>query len=213
MIYIHTCNDRMWYVDRYLVPSLLQRKIPKKDINIICDVKNEGNLAACMRAFKIAGESDGDSWHIQDDVIISKYFKRWIDELKNFEGIICGFSSHYDNNIPPGITHPGNMWYSFPCIRIPNILAKECAEHYYTNESPRRNKKCDDVYFRNWLIRYHPDVKVYNLMPNIVNHIDYLIGGSIANKSRGVTPVMSRFWGEHNIIQQLVNNLKEAGDR
>jgi hypothetical protein len=47
-----------------------------------------------------------------------------------------------------------------------------------------RTGKMDDLIFKEYLIKHHPEMEVENITPNLVDHIDYLIGGSIANKAR-----------------------------
>ena len=51
-------------------------------------------------------------------------------------------------------------------------------------------------------------MEVLNLKPNLINHIDYLLGGSIANNYRKEKR-MSYYWTENNLIDILENKLNE----
>jgi hypothetical protein len=105
--------------------------------------------------------------------------------------ITCGFC-RLDKSIPDtsGKQKADKMWFSFPCIYIPGKIAKECAEWFFregikTNDIHLRRlielKKGDDSFFKEFIDKYYSKTDVINLNPNLVDHIDYLIGGSIAN--------------------------------
>jgi len=55
----------------------------------------------------------------------------------------------------------------------------------------------------------YPRMIVLNLAPNLVNHIDHLLGGSLINKDRGRGPeyIMSRYWEEPELIEDIKNIL------
>lgn len=211
---IHACKDRLWYVQDYLYPSMLEQSINETEISIQVDNENKGNLLSCMNIFKSLKGLNEDTWHLQDDIVISGKFKQYTDNLKSFKGIICGFCSKYDN-FPPGLSKPDKMWYSFPCIRIPDNIAYECSEWFYSkavyNDDYRlyiRVKKYDDLLFSHFLADNYADVDILKTLPNIVNHIDYLIGGSTVNKERGREPVLAKYWNEDGIIKELGEALK-----
>ena len=52
-------------------------------------------------------------------------------------------------------------------------------------------------------------MNVLHLAPNIINHVDHLIGGSLINEKRGKEPeeIMSLYWNEDCSILQLENEL------
>ena len=52
---IHACPKRMWYVQEYLVPSLLKQGIYESDISVYNDIDGLGNLKACMRVTEEPG--------------------------------------------------------------------------------------------------------------------------------------------------------------
>ena len=74
---IHACPRRMWYVEEYLIPSMLKQGIAKGDIRVYNDKEGEGNLRACMKAFALCEGIPGGTWHLQDDVCICRNFKIW----------------------------------------------------------------------------------------------------------------------------------------
>jgi hypothetical protein len=219
---IHACNERIWYVKEYLLPSMLAQGIDANNIFIYRDKNKIGNLRAwvdsCNRLVEKSHSLTIDGvWHLQDDVVLSKDFKRQTELYDN--GIVCGFTCSYDNDPKPGyfrlIQH--ELWYSFPCIRIPtNILE---AFTYWANlnlwqsnhfkEAVKRNN-CDDLIFREWLYENFPMEGEFNLAPNIVNHIDKWLGGSICNKQRdSEADTMSLFWEDNGEL----NELKSALDK
>jgi len=34
---IHSCNSRLWYVEQYLIPSMIKQNIPREDIILFND--------------------------------------------------------------------------------------------------------------------------------------------------------------------------------
>lgn len=215
MYMIHTCPDREWYVNRFLVPSLTAHGISKSDIIIYNDENKEGNLKSCINSFKIIYlEGDGDTWHLQDDVVISSNFKERIVRFDKYtpDLIMCGMCMNVDEDKrkPIGIVSPEEMWYSFQCIRIPNKLAGEFVkwmENYAVNNPDyrlwiRRNKY-DDTLFREFMINEYPEYQCVNIYPNLVDHVDYLLGGSLVNQD---FPVERR--AEYFIEQYLVKDLE-----
>lgn len=211
-IMIHVVPDRLWYVEEYLIPSLKTQNI--NNITIWNDINKSGNLAACLSSYKDL-PNDGYTWHLQDDIIISDSFAEVINNDTN--EITCGFSTNYDK-YGSGYVKPEEMWFSFPCIKIPNKLAKEFVEwcNIDTISSERiknyiRANKYDDTLFKIFVAEKYPDMKVLNLEPNIVNHIDWLLGGSITNPKRYkiAKKVMSRYWREEDkyLVDKIENEL------
>ena len=212
---IHTYPKRLWYVERYLIPSMLKQGIDKVDINIYNDVKGEGNLRSCLNAFLSVPDDDSGTWHIQDDVLISKEFKVRTEAFN--KGIVCGFSSYYDKqNHTTGKVTRDKMWYSFPCIRIPNQYAIQSAKWIEEDiignpvySAFWKDGKNDDWAFRTWLSTFHPDEIATNVSPNLVEHIDYLIGGGSGGKRK--IQARSRYWAETDLVNELEEQLKLDG--
>ena len=182
-IIIHTYPARLWYVQNFLVPSLQDQGIE----NII--IKNDKYHIGNLMAFVLSLKDSGSAWHLQDDVIICKDFAKRIRKYKNLS---CGFCAEgfEVGEIIEGLTNIQNMWYSFPCLFIPGDIAEEFYNWFMQEEKNEEFKqmintgKMDDLIFKEYLIKHHPDMKVTNISPNLVDHIDYMIGGSIANKAR-----------------------------
>ena len=212
---IHSCDERLWYVEDILIPSMLEQGIEKSNISVYNDVEHLGNLEAFIQSL-ITVNQEGGTWHLQDDIVISKQFKRWTEEYDN--GIICGFCNAYSERFPLGLVKPKDMWYSFQCMRIPNDIARHCYTWFYeriendpTFEAWAKTKH-DDYIFHKFMERYYANDSVLNLAPNIVDHIDYLLGGSLINKIRGDMNVRSIHWDEDDTLHILIERLKEVKD-
>lgn len=104
-----------------------------------------------------------------------------------------------------------------PCIRIPDYIfghfvswmkepnTQKKFRHYF-NEN-----KHDDVFLEFFLKENYPELIVWNVAPNMVNHIDHLIGGSLINKDRGKEPseLMATYWDEPKLLREIEEKLKE----
>lgn len=173
---IHACPARLWYVNDYLIPSMYEQGIT--DVIVDCDTTHKGNLESFMQSF-LSMNGDGGTWHMNDDVMLSRAFQEKTEKYD--DGLVCGFAAH--PQYPAGKTTASEIWWSFPCIRIPNWLAHECAEWFYAEGRemfPEHAKtgRDDDWFFVEFLKLKHPDMPALNLKPCLVEHIDYLIGGS-----------------------------------
>ena len=213
---IHCCNQRFWYVKNYIIPSMMLQGIPAENIFVYKDHNEIGNLRAfvdsCNRTSIQCKKKNIDGvWHLQDDIIISDDFARKTQLYDN--GLVCGFTCAYDKKPEEGYFHiyEQKMWFSFPCIRIPTKILSEFAEWANGNlwqskyfKSMIRRNKGDDLVFREWLIDNYPDLTVLNLAPNVVNHIDKYIGGTVCNKQREENQdTMSIFWEDHGELKKL----------
>ena len=220
MYMIHSCNERKWYVDDFLVPSLLEQGIKEDQIVIWNDNEGVGNLESFARSAKWIGETQtylGGIWHLQDDVVVSKHFKE-ITEKEN-KGIVCGFCNiQFDGG---GVNRVGIMpvafaWLSFQCVRLPNLYVKQFANWYYDDVVPnnRHTKwtadgKNDDALWREFMIEKHPNECAYNMIKNIVDHVDYLIGGTTINKHRLGEQRRAYWWDEPDTITELEKKIAE----
>jgi hypothetical protein len=211
---IHAMPKRMWYVEKYLIPSMLEQGIKKEDIRVYNDEKREGNLRACMNAFMQVDDSAEGTWHLQDDVIISHDFKEITEKYD--KGIVCGFKSVYDGDQPAGKVSIKEMWFSFLCIRIPNEYAKECAEwtFMYMIGNPVYREYWekgvnDDWMFRQYISQYHKNDEVINLNPNIVDHVDFLIGGTVNSVREFTIQIRSKLWKDEYLVRELESKLNE----
>ena len=214
---IHTCKDREWYVDNFLIPSMVKQGIEYNNIYKYIDNNKEGNLLACMNAFEMVsafGDFEEITWHLQDDVAISKYFKQYT-EVEYESDIICGFCTREQIARPIGRVDPIDMWYSFQCIGIKNYIASGCAHWFYTDGYESNDILAffekglgDDEVFKYYCTNECSGLKVLNLMPNLVEHIDFLIGGSTAAKGMPQRRAMYLKDGTE-IVQNLMEELKQ----
>ena len=209
---IHAVPKRMWYVKEYLLPSLENQGISCYDVSVYCDDKNEGNLRAFTNSLRQVQE---DTWHLQDDVLIGSYFAKVTSVTKS--GVICGFCSSYSKDAPSGTVTPKDMWYSFPCIRIPLDIGKEFLE-WLEGEALQNStykawieaNKFDDSLFMEFMKHKRPQEKILNLNPNLVEHVDYLIGGSLLNKIRDYKKAQSIYFNEPGLVEELREELKNG---
>lgn len=195
---IHATPSRMWYVENYLIPSMYEQDIDEIDVWI--DYNREGCLKSCIDSFADCEEYPGGTWHLQDDVIISKGFgektRRYAD------GITCGF--HCEDFQKNG---DDEYWYSFPCIHIPNGIAVDFSKWFNSQECQDRfsdlirEGKYDDELF----IAYMKEkgYKQTKLNPCLVDHVDYLIGGSLVNKKRPQMETRATFWQDEDLVEEL----------
>ena len=161
-------------------------------------------VRACIKSFESLSDKPGGTWHIQDDVLLSANFKL-VTEAEN-RGIRCGFASRYDKG-RQGYVTVKDMWYSFPCIRIPNVVAQDFVQWLNKYSTAYKSYidtgKHDDTLFQIYLTERMPNVKVLNIAPNIVEHVDWLIGGSQVNTKRDDKMVRSVYWEEPELVKKL----------
>ena len=206
---IHACPKRMWYVDKYLVPSLQNQGI---DVRVMCDEYRIGNLEYCMRIFE-SMNGDGGTWHLQDDVIICRDFKERTEA--HTSGIACGFVWTEGGNEYVEEALPKDMWLSFPCIYIPNHMARECAEWYHNSFKHDERYltyvvggQYDDLVFQKFLEVNYPNEKIKHIRPNLVDHVDYLLGGtSIKRISRSMSP-RAMWFEDLDLVKELEEKIR-----
>ena len=208
---IHTYPKRLWYVKEYIIPSMIEQGIVEANIGIYNDEKGEGNLRACMNAFLTVDDNEESTWHLQDDVVICKDFKQRTEWYSN--GLIAGFSSErYDGPGRIGPVKVKDMWFSFPCICIPNQVARKCAtfvlEEIIGNpvyEQWWKDGKNDDWAFRLYVRHFCKDEPCLNLAPNLVDHVDYLLGGGSGGRRK--FEVRAQYWTDDDIVKELEEKL------
>lgn len=214
---IHACENRLWYVRDFLLPSMIDQGINPDNILVYRDKNEIGNLRAwvdsCNRlSVQSRSKMIKNVWHLQDDVVISKDFKTITEQYENNE-IVCGFTCGYDKEPQVGTfkLEEHKMWYSFPCINISTVLTTSFAnwangnlwQSQHFKGAVKRNN-CDDLIFREWLYDNHGSIEEINLAPNVVNHIDKWLGGSICNKQRDPDKdTMSIFWEDKGELSKL----------
>lgn len=211
---IHACHQRMWYVDKYLIPSMLRQGIERDRISLHLDVERAGNLVSCMTSF-LRCSGSGGAWHLQDDVVICHDFAERTADLD--DGIVCGYCF---GEFGPDIAVSGKvpaafMWNSFPCIRIPHNLAHECAVWFWdeARHLPQyaqwvESGKHDDGFWHDFIRIRHPDLMVLNIRPSLVDHVDYLIGGTQINHDRIDKITRSTYFEDHYLVDGLKEQLE-----
>lgn len=207
---IHTYPGRLWYVEGYLVPSMMKQGIPKEDITVWNDKDGVGNLEACIQCFEAMPDDEGGAWHLQDDVVVSRHFAEMT--RSHDEGFVCGFSNVIFDGKTVGYSGLVPMeygWFSFQCNRFPNRHVRQFAEWYRNEVVPKnlfpeytKDGKCDDSLWQRYVWKHLQGQLTLNIVPNLVDHIDYLIGGSAINKQRqGIR--RSYYWNEPETIDEL----------
>ena len=214
-ILIHAVPERMWYVDEFLIPAL--RAQDAETIEVWNDENHEGNLAACMASFA-AREGDGGTWHLQDDVLPCRDFVRRCSELD--DGVVFGFCCrNFDDRLDAwGRVYTPDAWHSFQCVRIPDAYARECAAWVnsmaWRNESPSPELpilfqlgKGDDTFFHEFLQARRPYDVVENVKPNLVEHVDWLLGGSTIQHWRDYL-ARAEFWDDEDLVSALRDRIR-----
>ena len=220
-ILIHACPQRMWYVEEFLIPALLDRGADPADMEVWNDTKGKGNLISCMESFA-AREGDGGTWHLQDDVLPCRDFVKRCEEYD--EGVAFGFACRNfgDRLDAYGSVYVPDAWNSFQCVRIPDPWARECAKWVLSgawereSQSPElpilyRLGKGDDTFFHEFMMSRHGGATAENIRPNLVEHIDWLIGGSSLQVWRDYL-ARAEYWEAPELVDELRARIKARND-
>lgn len=207
---IHACPRREWFVQGYMIPEMTRQGIDPEDIEVWMDSNGDGNLFSCMKSFDACGKRDGGTWHLQDDIVFASNFA---EMTRKFDyGITCGFGRREWQPLPAetGTVPAIHMWMSFQCIRIPDKLAGECAEWFFTDALYRdsyknevEQNKYDDSFWFDFIQEAHSEVRVTNIAPNIVDHVDFLLGGSVLHRREDTA--RSSWWEDDAALRRLEN--------
>lgn len=208
-VLIHACPKRMWYVEGFLLPELERQGAD--EVEVWNDTTGAGNLRSCMASFA-SRIGDGGTWHIQDDVLLCRDF---VARCRQYDdGVVYGFCNEAftDDPLQTGCVSVVDAWHSFQCLRIPDAYARECAAWL---DGPGRTSglypiwiksgKMDDDVFRTFLLDRHGRETVTNMKPNLVEHVDWIIGGSILSPWRD--HIARAYWWDD---EDLVTELQEA---
>lgn len=216
-ILIHAIPQRMWYVEGFLIPDLVRQGIERENVGVFCDTETLGNLESCVCAFEEAGKTPGGTWHLQDDILPARDFA---DQARQYAGdeIACGFCvERFDlAHGKTGRVPQCFLWLSFPCIYIPNETAAEFARWYRTSQDPeirrlRSLRRGDDSLFWYWHHNHRAFAWGWNAEPNLVEHVDWLIGGSAANKERSEASPRAKYWTDDELVEDLKNRINAQG--
>lgn len=208
-VIIHSCDKRLWYVRGYLAPALRAQGVEPSIHN---DDYHQGCLWSYIDSFRGLPADDGGAWHIEDDVYPCRDFVK--TARAHDEGIVNGFHcAATDEYFAPGWVSVLKAGYSFPCFRLPNRYAVEFAEWFAQDAAHReqyrewvQDNKHIDSFMLDFLWEQHPEEKVFNLKPSIVEHVDEYIGGSMVNKWRDGW-LKAEFFDDPDIIEELKDEL------
>ena len=217
---IHSCNSRLWYVKEYLIPSLIAQGIKGEDIILFNDDNNLGNLKGFLASCEYLKEhfdEDTEVWHLQDDVIICRDFKKRA-EAQYYEKVVCGFvNADFDKNFKDlkGRVVSKYIWCSFPCIKIPVKYTNEFLDWFEQKvmvEGKHRKKydlnRYDDFFFIAYLKQLRKNEYVYQCDPCLVDHIDYLLGGSVTNSDvHKKTQYRAYHFADTDLVEELQEEL------
>ena len=203
-VMIHAVPARMWYVEKFLAPSLRAQGLEPIIWN---DAEGYGNLASCVRSFR-AGLAE---WHLQDDVLICRNFAELAKKYDH--GVVCGFchGPSGDNKACRGRVYVPDLWHGFPCMRIPVDIAREfcdwveSTDHEETQSWAITCNRGDDFLFHAFMEENHGMEMVTNV--SMVEHVDWLIGGSTVNKWRGYI-CRSDLWDDEELVEDLKQKIK-----
>ena len=112
-----------------------------------------------------------------------------------------------------GIVKEPDLWHSFQCVRIPDDMARdfvkwvETAKHSSWADIQIKRNQGDDFIFREYFQTVHGRETARNIAPNMVDHVDFMIGGSIVNQWRG-HPTRADLWEDEDLVEQLEAQLK-----
>lgn len=203
-IMIHACPARMWYVEEYLLPQLRGQGVTDDEIRVWNDTEGWGNLESFVRSCESLAEAGGQTWHIQDDVLLAHDFAARARTLETeTDGIVCGFccANWGPTPIKDGPAPIRFMWNGFQCLRIPDAMAGEFAA-WFRGAGCRKpelqrwvkSNKGDDSIFRSFCLERHGRDTVFNVAPNLADHVDFLIGGTVINAARVQQYNRALFW-------------------
>lgn len=215
---IHACPKRMWYVEEFLLPEMISQGIEKESIIVWNDTEGWGNLKSFVKSMEYCRDNlpkNESVWHIQDDVILSPNFHAYTERHDELSYGFCNKAWDADTYNYPGVTTARHSWHSFQCVCIPNRLASDFTAWFAWNTRPgcfrllpwTKDGVHDDVNFRLFLSEEHPDALCVNVRPNLVDHIDFLIGGTTLYKAEHYH--RSMYWEHDNLIDDLQKKIKE----
>ena len=216
-ILIHACPKREQYVKKTLMPEITRQiREVNADIGLFLYIDKDGigNQKAFLDSVRILDQRQesfyDNTWHLQDDVWPSADFIQTIITYSLVTGIICGFGTRAAcRGKSPGWTTACGMYTSFQCIRIPDMMIHGMRDYVFRRYTSEINtNKWDDALFSEYLEKYAPYYPVLNLAPSIVEHVDYIIGGSVLNSWRKYRPTAIEF--DQSAVEDLKKRLKEG---
>ena len=74
------------------------------------------------------------------------------------------------------------------------------------------SNKGDDSFFRAFLLDRHGTETALNLKPNLVEHVDLWMGGSVLHQYR-TYQARAHFWDDEELVKELRSQLRERRKR
>lgn len=220
---IHSCEKRRWYIEDFLVPSMMEQGISRDRIFVCNDDNGSGNLRMFIKSMRISAELFGeeeDIWHLQDDIMLSNDFAEIAENAPKH--MVCSGACMCEktNWKYVGTQTVEHKWLSFQAIQIPNSYALEFIDWWESEvlaknqlAEKRKENKYDDFFFWTFMSRRHHNDTVLNIVPNIVQHIDYMIGGSMVQTKEHVKwrgkDNRCRWWYEEDREIELAKKIEE----
>ena len=165
---IHARKSHLWYVDEFLIPSMLEQGIGKDDIIVWTDSFMDSMKWIVQNECYLDG-----IWHLQDDVVISGKFKEITSKENRYILFgFCNLETDKGNVNRIGLAPVSHSWQSIECMYIPNRYVYRCVDWF--DESKHKN---DELTWRRFMNTKYPSVYVYNYHENLVEHIGHLIDG------------------------------------
>lgn len=218
---IHTSPKRIDFVNKYQVPILIKYGINEKDIVVWNDTEFKGQLKAWLECAEEILKTDSiydGCWHLEDDVVPCKDFLNLTSQPPQndiVQGFRCKeFDDHYDCI---GKQPIDKILYGSQCIWIPNVYLKSMLKMFEEEVLTGKRRKplydagkfYSDTLLKCAMNKYHKYTFVYNLENSLVDHIDYLIGGSSVGVIRSKKICRAIKFDNQEEIDKLEQKLKE----
>ena len=73
-----------------------------------------------------------------------------------------------------------------------------------------RDKKHDDWFFQVFVMdkEVANGLRVLNMIPNLVDHVDYLVGGTLVNQARLIKVNRATYFPDPDLVDELEEKLK-----
>ena len=191
----------------------------KDDIIVLNDVSGMGNLRSFLFMCNYVVKNDiGDSWYLQDDILLSSNFVKTCMEMRKdivVNGFVYADPAGNDNYKYVGLQKPNRYWFSFPCCYIPVKYIQEFLRWFDEILVAGKYKKMisrnmyDDLFFWKYMQEKHAEHHIYNASPNLVNHIDYMLGGSCLPYQKCKIR-HAYFWNEPEKIEEIQKRINEV---
>ena len=151
-------------------------------------------------------------------MVISKNFASYTAKHNPEHKILCGYcTKRYQKEGVKviGKVKPKDMWMSFPCIYIPNYIAHLFVKWVRTKASENETYKkwistgkYDDSLFKVFVsLKYDQNYEVENLKPHLVDHIDFLLGGSLVSPNREVQ-TRAEYFEDQDLVDELIFEMR-----